>query len=145
MCGSGHFSQGIPFRLEGTQGEHVNRNNFVHGQLFLDRGEAMNKTSGVNTITLQILALVCISCITSDQVTYPCCACFPNSNNRIIFYLTAHSGYYMREFTGTENRALYALLFISKVQLGRLCGYGMRPPYSLHTLNMHCSVSTTLS
>lgn len=68
----------------------------------------MNKSSGVNTITLQILALVCISCITSDQVTYPCCACFSNSSNRMIFYLTACSGYYMREFTGIKNRALYA-------------------------------------
>lgn len=65
----------------------------------------MNKSSGVNTITLQILALVYISWITSDQVTYPCCACFPNSNNRITFYLTACSGYYVREFTDIKNRA----------------------------------------
>lgn len=69
MCCRGHFSQGTPFQLYGTQGEDVNGNNFVHGQLFFDRGEATNTSSGVNTVTAQILALVYISCITSDQVT----------------------------------------------------------------------------
>lgn len=50
----------------------------------------------VKTVIVQIVAPVRASCVTSDQVTYPFCACVPN--NIIIFYLSACGGYQMREF-----------------------------------------------